>query len=116
MSWYLHRCSTRGIAGTSYEEKDEGALALDPEGGGQFTGATLRPKVVISEGEEELARRLHEGTHRLCYVARSLNFPVLFRAHGRSRGCPSSMTLGPPGPHMPHQRSKGKGDRAPPGD
>lgn len=76
MLWYLHLCSTRGIVVTSYEDRAEGMLVLEADGGGAFTGATLRPRVVISEGDADLAQKLHEEAHRLCYVARSVRFPV----------------------------------------
>ncbi|MGH6851711.1 MAG: OsmC family protein [Methylocella sp.] len=48
------------------------------EGGGHFESVTLRPNVTIEAGEMETARRLHDGAHKKCFIANSVNFPVLF--------------------------------------
>jgi organic hydroperoxide reductase OsmC/OhrA len=47
------------------------------DGSGQFVRVTLRPAVKVSAGDN-LARALalHEEAHRLCFIARSVNFPV----------------------------------------
>jgi len=44
---------------------------------GCFTRIVLKPQVSISSGDPELARTLHHQAHSLCYIANSLNFPVL---------------------------------------
>jgi organic hydroperoxide reductase OsmC/OhrA len=37
----------------------------------------LRPRVTIAAGADaELAQRLHDGVDELCFIARSVNFPV----------------------------------------
>jgi organic hydroperoxide reductase OsmC/OhrA len=77
MLWYLHLCSVAGVVVTAYQDDAEGVLEIAPDGGGRFTEATLRPRVTVSSGSVETARRLHEEAHRKCFVANSVNFPVL---------------------------------------
>jgi len=73
---YLHVAVKNGISVLSYEDDAEGTLRLNRDGSGEFTSVLLRPAVRISEGSPELATALHEEAHRLCFIARSVNFPV----------------------------------------
>ena len=43
---------------------------------GQFAEAVLKPKVTISSGDPALSSDLHHRAHEMCFIARSLNFPV----------------------------------------
>jgi hypothetical protein len=44
---------------------------------GNFTEVVLRPQVTIAKGSDaELAQRLHDAVDELCFIARSVNFPV----------------------------------------
>ena len=56
MLWYLHLCSAAGIVVTAYEDEAEGVMRTHPpEGAGEFTRVTLRPRVTItaeSDAEE----------------------------------------------------------------
>ena len=46
-------------------------------GGGQFTRVVLRPRVTVAPGTDlARARALHDEAHALCYIARSVRFPV----------------------------------------
>jgi organic hydroperoxide reductase OsmC/OhrA len=76
MLWYLHLCSNAGVTVASYEDEAEGTMETESDGAGRFTRATLRPRVVLSEGSTDVARRLHEEAHRKCFIANSVNFPV----------------------------------------
>ena len=76
MLWYLHLCAEAGVVVTAYVDRAEGVLELAADGSGRFTSATLHPRVEISAGSTESARRLHEEAHRRCFVASSVNFPV----------------------------------------
>ena len=77
MLWYLHLCSEAGVVVTDYTDEADAQLETGPDGGGRFVRATLRPHVRIREGAVEEARRLHEEAHRRCFIANSVNFPVL---------------------------------------
>ena len=73
---YLHVAVKNGITVVSYEDDAEGTLRLNRDGSGEFTSVLLRPVVRISEGSPESATALHDEAHRLCFIARSVNFPV----------------------------------------
>jgi organic hydroperoxide reductase OsmC/OhrA len=46
-------------------------------GGGQFTGVTLRPAVTVADRSmADKAMALHDEIDAVCFVARSVNFPV----------------------------------------
>ncbi len=53
-------------------------VSLDwTDGSGNFTEVVLRPRVTIAAGADaDLAQRLHDGVDELCFIARSVNFPV----------------------------------------
>lgn len=75
--WYLGLCSQAGIVVTAYEDAAEGIMVEEAGGAGQFTSVTLRPHVTISAGSDEAkAMALHDRAHAMCFIARSMNFPV----------------------------------------
>ena len=75
--WYLHLCADAGVVVTAYVDNAEGILAEEAGGAGQFTRAVLRPKATITPGSDrKLALSLHEKAHAMCYIARSVRFPV----------------------------------------
>ena len=77
MLWYLHLCAVSNVVVTAYEDQAEGVMEVGPDGSGQFVSATLRPRVTISPDSNLLrAESLHEKASALCFVARSVNFPV----------------------------------------
>ena len=51
---------------------------MDEENGeGQLTRVLLKPRVTIAAGSDaNKARALHHEAHELCFIARSVNFPV----------------------------------------
>jgi organic hydroperoxide reductase OsmC/OhrA len=75
--WYLHLCSDAGIAVTAYLDHAQGTMS-DTASPGRFTQIVLRPHVTIRAGDDrELAIRLHHAAHEKCYIANSVNFPIL---------------------------------------
>lgn len=75
--WYLGLCSQVGIVVTAYEDTAEGVMVEEANGAGQFTSVVLRPKVTISaDGDEAKALALHHEAHAMCFIARSVSFPV----------------------------------------
>lgn len=78
MLWYLHLCSEAGLVVMDYEDSAEGFMAESKDGSGHFTGVTLHPVVGFAGSvDTELAHTLHERAHRFCFIASSVNFPVL---------------------------------------
>ncbi|WP_431046297.1 OsmC family protein [Roseateles sp. L2-2] len=74
--WYLHLCAEAGIAVLDYVDEAEGTMVEGEKG--RFTQIVLRPVVTVRAGDDvERARRLHHDAHEQCFVANSLNFPVL---------------------------------------
>ncbi len=49
------------------------------------TSVTLRPVVTISSGDPQVARAIHAEASRLCFIAASVNFPVLHEPEIRAR-------------------------------
>ena len=81
MLWYLHLCSTKGIAVLDYRDEAEGVMAERSDGGGHFESVTLKPRITIAPGGDlETAKHLHEEAHAKCFIANSVNFPVRHEA------------------------------------
>ena len=77
MLWYLHLCALRKVVVIAYEDFAEGAMEVNSNGSGQFTGVERQPRVTITpESNAELAEQLHGRANAMCFVARSVNFPV----------------------------------------
>lgn len=80
MLWYLHLCAREGIVVVTYTDRASGVMVETPDGGGRFKEVVLHPRVTIDAGgDEALASQLHERAHDLCFIARSVNFPVRCR-------------------------------------
>ena len=77
MLWYLHLCANAGIIVWAYEDSPSGRLIESQESGGHFESVLLRPKVTIESGDVQEALRLHQDAHKKCFIANSVNFPVL---------------------------------------
>lgn len=76
MLWYLHLCADAGIVVTDYRDDASGTMQQE-SGGAQFTSVVLKPKVTIrAGGDTDKAEKLHERANALCFIARSVNFPV----------------------------------------
>lgn len=74
---YLHLCAVNDVVVQAYQDEATGTMAENPDGSGQFTEVTLRPRVTIA-GQSDAAKALglHEDAGKLCFIARSVNFPV----------------------------------------
>lgn len=76
MLWYLHLCSVNGITVVDYRDDASGTMEETDDGSARFTRVALRPAVTIAGGDPARATELHREAHRLCFIARSINFPV----------------------------------------
>ncbi len=77
MLWYLHLCADARIVVTEYEDAASGTMAEHPDGSGEFTRVVLHPRAVITDPTRIAdATSLHHRAHALCFIARSVNFPV----------------------------------------
>lgn len=71
MLWVLHLAADAGIVITDYRDEAEGEMD------DQFRLVTLRPQMIIT-GETRIAdaEAIHHRAHELCFIARSVNFPI----------------------------------------
>jgi organic hydroperoxide reductase OsmC/OhrA len=75
--WYLGLCAQHGIVVMTYVDDAEGCMVEEPGGAGQFASVTLRPRITIAAGADAaVAAALHDQAHAMCFIARSVNFPV----------------------------------------
>jgi organic hydroperoxide reductase OsmC/OhrA len=77
MLWYLHLASEAGVVVIDYVDEAVGTMTEQAGGGGQFTEVVLRPRVTVAAAEMvDTAQSLHPRASELCFIARSVNFPV----------------------------------------
>lgn len=77
MLWYLHLASDAGITVTAYRDQPLGVGEVTSGGAGRFIAATLRPHITVLPGTDlDRATAMHGRIHEVCFIARSVNFPV----------------------------------------
>lgn len=75
---FLHVAVKHGVVVTAYEDRAEGLMRTNRDGSGQFESVTLRPDVTVAVPvDAALMEELHEEANKVCFIARSVNFPVL---------------------------------------
>lgn len=75
---FLHVAVKHGVVVTAYEDRAEGLMRTNRDGSGQFESVTLRPEVTVAVPVNgALMEELHEEANKVCFIARSVNFPVL---------------------------------------
>jgi organic hydroperoxide reductase OsmC/OhrA len=77
MLWYLHLCAVNHLTVVDYQDHASGVMQEHDDGSGEFVSVTLKPNIRILPGDDrEIALALHAEAHHLCFIARSVNFPV----------------------------------------
>jgi organic hydroperoxide reductase OsmC/OhrA len=77
MLWYLHLCAVNGIVVTDYHDDATGTMEENTDGSGQFSEVILYPRVTVSdESMLTKANALHHDANKMCFIARSVKFPV----------------------------------------
>ncbi|HZZ64399.1 MAG TPA: OsmC family protein [Candidatus Baltobacteraceae bacterium] len=77
MLMFLHLCADARIVVQAYRDEAAGTMRVHPDGAGEFTQVVLRPQVTFEQpADAAQALPLHERAHHLCFIARSVNFPV----------------------------------------
>jgi organic hydroperoxide reductase OsmC/OhrA len=98
---FLHVAVKHGVVVSAYEDHAEGLMRTNRDGSGQFESVTLKPRVTVAapgsaapgsgqgsgaQGSAQesgqlpdagLFEELHAEANKLCFIARSVNFPVL---------------------------------------
>ena len=73
---YLALCAREGIAVVAYRDAAKGTMS-ERAGAGRFTTVTLYPHVTLDDDRIDRARELHVTAHEECFIANSVNFPVV---------------------------------------
>lgn len=77
MLWVLHLCADAGIVVTEYDDEATGEMVEHAGGAGNFVRVTLRPRMAITDAARiGDAMALHHRAGELCFLARSMKFPV----------------------------------------
>ena len=79
MLTYLAECARAGIEVVAYEDQASGKMAFKDRKM-RFVEVTLAPQVTIAAGDLAQAEALHAKAHDGCFIASSVNFPVLHAA------------------------------------
>ena len=75
---YLHVAVMNGVVVTAYRDAAVGSMVQTDNGGGHFRSVTLRPVVTVADpATVALAESLHAEASEKCFIAASVNFPVL---------------------------------------
>jgi organic hydroperoxide reductase OsmC/OhrA len=77
MLWVLHLCAEAKITVTEYVDAATGTMALNADGSGQFEEVVLRPRITVREADrDDDVMAANRKAHALCFIARSVTFPV----------------------------------------
>ncbi|MEJ1180764.1 OsmC family protein [Pseudarthrobacter sp. NPDC055928] len=74
---FLHVAVRHGVIVTDYRDEATGTMRLNRDGSGQFESVTLHPRVTLADpAHVALAEQMHHEANQVCFIARSVNFPV----------------------------------------
>lgn len=80
MLWYLHLCAVNGVIVVDYVDEAIGEMQENGDGSGEFKSVMLSPRVTVADDSMiDKAQALHAEANRMCFIARSVNFPVVHR-------------------------------------
>jgi organic hydroperoxide reductase OsmC/OhrA len=75
---YLHLCAVNKIVVVEYTDNPTGKMLESPDGSGRFEEISLNPIIVVTEKAMiEKAIALHHDANKMCFIANSVNFPVM---------------------------------------
>jgi organic hydroperoxide reductase OsmC/OhrA len=75
---FLHVAVKHGVVVAAYEDRASGLMRTNRDGSGQFESVTLKPRVTVADpASVESLEELHTEANKVCFIARSVNFPVL---------------------------------------
>ncbi|HYH76645.1 MAG TPA: OsmC family protein [Arthrobacter sp.] len=74
---FLHVAVRHGMVVTDYRDEATGMMRLNRDGSGQFESVTLHPRVTLADPvPAALIHQMHQEANDVCFIARSVNFPV----------------------------------------
>ena len=76
--WYLDLVARAGVVVTDYVDEPTATMVLNADGSGQFERVVLRPSGHHRRSRRPIPRSANciPRAHEMCFVARSVNFPV----------------------------------------
>ncbi len=78
MLWFLHLSSVNGVNVIRYEDHAEGIMEEQGDGSGRFSQVVLKPHITVSDASMiEKMNDLHKEANQKCFIANSVNFPVI---------------------------------------
>lgn len=80
MLTFFYLAHEEGLEVVDYEDTPEATLRTHADGSGEMTEAILKPRVTVRGGWEGSLDDMHHRAHELCFIARSVNFPVTHEA------------------------------------
>ena len=81
MLWFLHLASDAGVEVHGYCDRPMAQAEVAPSGAGRFLSVELRPEITVAAGTVlAAADEIHGRIHEVCFIARSVNFPVTYAA------------------------------------
>ncbi len=81
MLWYLHLAADAGVIVTGYVDRAGGTVVEEADGRGQFLEVVLRPDVTVAAPAMiGPAHDAHDRVAEVCFIARSVTFPVRHEA------------------------------------
>ena len=82
--WFLHLAADAGLVVDRYRDRARGEMIERPDGSGEFVRVDLHPTVQTrTPTDPDLIERLHTRAGAMCFIARSVNFPVTVSAPTR---------------------------------
>ena len=76
MLTFFYLAGREGLEVTDYTDTPQATLVTHSDGSGNITEVILRPRVSVRDGFSGDIDAVHERAHELCFIARSVNFPV----------------------------------------
>jgi organic hydroperoxide reductase OsmC/OhrA len=76
MLTFFYLASQEGLTITDYVDTPEAVLDTNTDGSGNISEVTLKPRLSIQAGFTGSLEALHQRASELCFIARSVNFPV----------------------------------------
>ncbi|MBB2975995.1 organic hydroperoxide reductase OsmC/OhrA [Microbacterium endophyticum] len=78
---YLHACVEAGVVVTGYRDKATATMREHGKASGAFVEVVLHPVVTVADASMvDAALAAHATAHDRCFIANSVNFPVLHEA------------------------------------
>jgi organic hydroperoxide reductase OsmC/OhrA len=73
---FFYLANQEGLVVADYTDTPQATLETHPDGSGNITEVILKPAVTVRVGFSGDIDALHDRAHELCFIARSVNFPV----------------------------------------